>query len=361
MTPTTAEVSELFVVGFDGTEPSDALRRFFAAGRPAGVILFGRNVVDTAQAAALTRQLRALWPREAPTPLITVDQEGGPVQRLRAPTCPDVARMPAMRAVGRAADPALTRAVGRIMGAQIAALGFNLDFAPVLDVDSNPANPIIGARAFATTPDEVARHGLALAAGLADAQVLACGKHFPGHGDTSEDSHVAAPSLPHDLARLRAVELVPFEAAARAGIPSLMSAHVLFPALDPTRPATLSPHILPRLLRGELAYDGVVFSDDLDMAAVAERFSPEEMAEGALAATVDVLLPCRDLERAEAVREALVRAVERSAEARQAVVRARARVARLRGAAADHAGRPWAGEIPLAAEARLLLQRLGQA
>jgi beta-N-acetylhexosaminidase len=284
-----------FLVGFDGTSVPSELRAFLAAGSPAGVVLFGRNIVSTEQVAELTADLAALWPADGPPPLICVDQEGGPVQRLKPPQCPEFDRVPAMRDIVATHDLVAIEALGARMGSQLAATGFNVDFAPVLDVDTNPANPIIAERAFGTTPAEVAERALAFARGLSRGGVLGCGKHFPGHGDTALDSHLALPVVAHDRARLEAIELPPFRAAVAADIPMLMTAHILMPALDPIWPATLSPRIIPELLRAQWGYDGVVVSDDLEMKAVFDRYSVDEIAHGCVDADVDVLLVCRDL------------------------------------------------------------------
>jgi len=170
-----------------------------------------------------------------------------------------------------------------------------MDMAPVLDVDSNPQNPIIGERAFSADADEVARLGVALFEGLRAERVAACGKHFPGHGDTDQDSHLTLPTLAHDMGRLRELELPPFVAAIEAGIPAIMTAHIQFPALDATRPATLSRALLTDVLRIELGFDGVIISDDLEMRAVAERWSMAELVSLGIEAGVDLFLVCRDV------------------------------------------------------------------
>ncbi|MEZ4265273.1 MAG: beta-N-acetylhexosaminidase [Myxococcota bacterium] len=339
------------VVGFEGETVPEDLRRFIAEAAPSGVVLFGRNIAGIAQTAALIRELRSLWPTGAPTPIVAVDQEGGPVRRLKAPQCPEVLQLPAAAELAALDDPALSAEAGRVVGAELAALGFNLDFAPVLDVDSNPQNPIIGRRAFGKSPEIVARHALAFARGLAASGVLSCGKHFPGHGDTAVDSHLTLPRLAHGLQRLRSVELVPFARAVAAGIPSLMTAHIVFEALDPQLPATLSPRVIPELLRGELAFDGVVFSDDLEMAAIAAHHDADAIATLGRAASVDIFLACRDLGRATALRDALAR-LGPSADATR-------RIAKLRAAATDHAASVSQGPLPERAAALALSRRLG--
>ena len=196
-------------------------------------------------------------------------------------------------------------ALGHRMGSELPQWGFDIDFAPVLDVHTNPDNPIIGDRAFAEEPEAAAARALAFAAGLARGGVLPCGKHFPGHGDTATDSHLALPRLDHDMERLRAVELHPFVRAIEAKLPMLMTAHVVFAALDDSVPATLSKTVVTGLLRTTLGYDGIVISDDLDMRAIADNFGVGEAAVAAIDAGCDVLLLCRNRENQELARRAL--------------------------------------------------------
>ena len=289
---------QVLVAGFHGQEPPDTLLRACRAGELGGVILFARNLTgDVADVAALVERLTVA----APDPLlVSIDQEGGRVQRLRAP----VLQLPPMRVLGNIDDESLTRRAARALGEQLALLGITTDFAPVLDVDTNPLNPIIGDRSFSRDAAAVARHGLAFAAGLSDSGVAACGKHFPGHGDTEKDSHLDLPRIAHARDRLDAVELAPFRAA-RGKLPMIMTAHVVFDAIDPGVPATLSKKVITELLRGELAYDGVIVSDDLEMKAVADHFGVAESACAAIEAGCDVLLVCHSQERLDACREAL--------------------------------------------------------
>ncbi len=296
---------QAIVSGFTGKQPPEELLRAAASRRLGGLILFSRNFATVAEAVELNRVLIAAFAPETP-PWIGVDQEGGRVARLGSP----VVRLPAMRVLGEIDDPALTRQAASVLGAQLACLGFNLDFAPVLDVDSNPANPVIGDRAFGADPDRVARHGLAFAEGLQRAGVAACGKHFPGHGDTDVDSHLALPRLEHDLERLEAVELAPFRAAAGT-LASIMTAHVVFRAIDPGAPATLGPRAIEGLLRQQIDYRGVVFSDDLEMKAIDDHYGVPEAACLAVQAGCDAVLICSRPELTLQTHEALVRRAER--------------------------------------------------
>jgi len=293
---------KLMIIGFDGlAAPTETLE--LVSKGVGGVIFFARNVASPSQVAELARQYKAA----APGLLLTsVDQEGGRVARLRKPWTV----WPPMRTVGDADSEETAHLVGRTLAVELKACGLDLDYAPVLDVDSNPANPIIGDRSFGRDPARVARLGAALVRGLQDVGVGACGKHFPGHGDTAQDSHLELPRLPHGLERLREVELVPFKAAIDAGVATIMTAHVVFEALDPGVPATMSHKAITGLLRGELGYDGCVISDDLEMKAVRGRYEIQEVVERALNAGVDAFLACKELELQHEVIGHIVKAVE---------------------------------------------------
>jgi beta-N-acetylhexosaminidase len=322
MTALAQKVGQLLWCGFGaGLAPPPTFAARVAAGEIGAAILFRDNIGSVEEVLALTAALHAAAPAELPL-LVTVDQEGGRVQRVRAPATV----WPPMASLG-AADHA--EAVGRALGEELAVLGFDVDFAPVLDVHTNPANPIIGDRAFATTADEVIRLAGAFARGLAAAGVIPCGKHFPGHGDTSVDSHLALPRIDHDLARLRAVELAPFAAVQ---LPLIMTAHVVFAALDPEVPATLSPAVLQGLLRGELGYRGVIVSDDLEMKAIADHYGTGDAVLRGLRAGCDVFLLCHVEALQLEAHETLVRAAERSADVRARVEESAARVAALKAA-----------------------------
>jgi beta-N-acetylhexosaminidase len=303
------ELSELcgalVVTGFTGPALDADTARALAERRRAGVILFRRNVQSVDAVHAVCSDIaRATTDPEGV--FVAVDQEGGRVARIPAPAI----TLPPMRVLGDIDRTDLTRRAGLACGKELAAMGFNVDFAPVLDVDSNPQNPVIGDRSFGSDPECVARHGIAFAEGLQAAGVLACGKHFPGHGDTDTDSHLALPRVRHARERLDAIELLPFRRAGNS-VGSLMTAHVVYDALDPAVPATQSPTIVTDLLRRQLGYEGLVFSDDLEMRAVADRSSVEESAILAVRAGCDVLLVCKDQSLADRAHEALVREAER--------------------------------------------------
>lgn len=302
---TRRDLGQLLIGSFAGTSvPVElrALARDFPLG---GVIFFARNIEAPEQVAELSWSAEQLGD-ERPA-WVSVDQEGGRVARLRAP----FTEWPPMAALGRADRPELSARFAAAMGAELSAVGITLDYAPVLDVHTNPRNPVIGDRAFAGDADLVARHGRAVIEALQAAGVAACGKHFPGHGDTSVDSHLELPVVDHAPDRLRAVECRPFAEAIAAGVAFIMTAHVLVPALDERRPATLAPAVVQRLLRETLGFPGVILSDDLEMKAISATTPVPDAAVEAVAAGCDAVLICSgNVDLQAATLESLVRAVE---------------------------------------------------
>lgn len=296
---------QVLVAGFPGAELPAPLRAALRRGELGGLILFRRNARTPLEAAELIAESAASTRRDLPL-LVAVDQEGGRVSRFDAP----LLQLPAMRVLGRIGDESLTTRAAHALATQLAAIGFTMNMAPVLDVDTNPDNPIIGDRAFANDPEPVIRHAMAFSEGLLAGGLLSCGKHFPGHGDTDLDSHLALPRLGHRRERLERVELAPFRAA-RGRIPALMTAHVVIDALDPELPATLSPRIITGLLRDELGYDGLIISDDLEMKAVSEHWGIADAGVRAIAAGCDALLVCSSVEDCLATHAVLVREAER--------------------------------------------------
>jgi beta-N-acetylhexosaminidase len=293
------KIGQTIMVGCKGERLSRNERLMFAEYGFGGFILFRHNCCEPRQIVSLCR---SLWD-DAPglPPFIAIDEEGGKVHRLPRP----FTHFPAAAAIGARNDLHLAYRAGRAVAAELALIGINLNFAPVLDVHSNAANPIIGERAFGMDPSRVSALAAAWMRGLRDGGVIPCGKHFPGHGDTDEDSHLALPVVTKSLTRLQAVELPPFINACHAGIEALMTAHVKFTALDPTHVATLSEPVVTGLLRHQLGYDGVVFSDDMEMKAVSDHYEPGEAAALASRAGIDVMLFCHDLGKAVSALEFL--------------------------------------------------------
>ena len=298
--------ARLVLAGFDGTTAdAPSIARLLDLG-VGGLLLFGRNVESPGQ----VRDLLAGGLEQADRPLLlAVDQEGGRVARLKAP----LTVWPPMAAVGARADQAMARAVGRALAAEVGAVGFNFVLAPVLDVRFEGTTDAIGDRALSDDPERVARLGLALAAGIADAGLLACAKHFPGHGHVTMDSHVDMPVCSLDADALEARCIAPFAAAAEADIDAIMTAHVLYPALDPEHPATLSERIVQGLLRERLGYDGAVLTDDMEMGAIVRRHGVPGACVRSVGAGVDGVLVCQSLDRIERTVEALRDTAERDA------------------------------------------------
>ena len=260
-----AQAGAFMVVSFRGEELPERLLREV---RPAGVILYPSNLRRDPQ--GVVRRLRALDPNL----LLLVDQEGGPFTSYRE----GVVRFPSAMALAASGDEGLVERVGWVLGCQVRRLGADVNLAPVLDVNVNPDNPIIGLRSFGADPERVARMGLAFAKGVLRSGARPVGKHFPGHGDTGVDSHLDLPRVDKPKEALERVELLPFRRYVAAGMPALMTAHIVFSALDPRYPATLSPNILTGLLRKEMGFQGALLTDDMAMGAIKRHFGAGEAA-----------------------------------------------------------------------------------
>ncbi len=356
---TAALCGRLVVVGLRGAELAPEERSALAHGERGGVVLFKRNVTAGFGAVAKLAADVASAAGDGHVPLVAIDQEGGRVVRLGPPALP----LPPMRRLGDLGDASLVRRVAEAQAKELRALGITMSFAPVVDVHTREDNPIIGDRAFATTPEGVARFAGAFADGLAAGGVLTCAKHFPGHGDTTVDSHLALPRVSRDRAGLEATEIAAFRAiATRPSIDAMMTAHVVYDALDAARPATLSRAIATELLRDSLGFRGVLFSDDLEMKAITSGAG--EAAVLAVLAGCDALLVCSRADMADEVHAALVREAEGSAAFRARCEEARGRMdAMCRRAPPqpllDEAARAevFAASAPVAEEMQRALER----
>ncbi len=339
-------VGQSLMLTFAGSSATPELLDALAQTRPAGVVLFADNIQNPAGVHDLIRTLQAEAARLGLPPLlVAVDQEGGIVSRLPEP----FTTVPSQMAQAATGNSDAAYACAQITARQLRAVGINLNFAPVLDVNCNPANPVIGTRSFSGDPDVVTRFGLAALRSYRDAGVIATVKHFPGHGDTDIDSHLGLPVVRHDLAHLKQVELAPFAAAAQAGVPAVMSAHVVLEALDEF-PATLSAEVLTGLLRRDLGFDGVVFTDDLTMRAITDRYGLTEATVRAKTAGADVvLLAVRSLDEQIAVARALHEAVASGALPSTPFEAAAGRLDRLRAAYG------LSGDVPSFVELELTL------
>jgi len=277
-------LGELFLIGFEGKSLSDDTSAFLSQAGIGGVVLFAKNYENPAQLAELIAQVQEchtdlpLW--------VAVDQEGGRVQRFGAP----FTRIPPAAVIGRSGSPKTAYTAAEVCAKELKAVGVNVNFAPVCDILTNPANPVIGDRAYGTNEDDVSKMVSAIVRGHIVQGVQPCVKHFPGHGDTTEDSHFKLPSVSTDLATMREREFRPFVKCFKSRCAMTMTAHLLAPALDPDRPATLSHKILQDILRQELRYSRLIVSDDLEMQAITDHFGPEEAPKLAIEAGCDLLI-----------------------------------------------------------------------
>ena len=318
--PTTADdfhPGRLVMVGIRGKTLDPAQAAFLRDHHIRAVVLFRDNLGTEEDVRALTAGLREAM---GPTALIGIDQEGGAVVRTTFLPQP-----PAAMALGAAGDASLAHDVGAAVARGLRSIGFNWNFAPVLDVNNNPANPVIAERSFSANPEDVARLGAAWMRGALSERVACCVKHFPGHGDTRVDSHLDLPVVDKTRASLDRLELAPFRAL-RNEAPAMMTAHIVYPQIDPRHPATLSRAILGGVLRDEWGYDGVVITDSLEMKAIHDRYGHDRAAVLALQAGADMVMALGPLDEQVAAIDAIQRALARGDLDRQSLLRARDRL-----------------------------------
>jgi len=320
-------LAQLFIVGFDGTELSRDLRDLFRHYPPGGVILFKRNLEDPDQIHRLTRELQG---QGTPLPtLVCIDQEGGRVWRLP----PAFTFFPEARALGNAEVDSLAHSAAKVIAEELAAVGIHCNFAPVLDLHTNPKNPVIGDRSFGSNPVAVTALARSVLLSFRAHGIAGCGKHFPGHGDTDLDSHETLPTVSMDRKRLSSVEMAPYRMLARDArrpLELVMTAHVRYPELDPKRPATLSRRILRGALRGQIGFDGLIVTDDLEMGAITETYGPDEAALLALRAGADLLMFCHTPSHLPVCIEALYRSLKRGETSYGRVSRSLRRIERFK-------------------------------
>jgi beta-N-acetylhexosaminidase len=315
----------LIVGGFAGPELSPTFAKALAHGELGGAIVFKRNLsTDFFDVAELNRKIISSC-TEAP-PILCVDQEGGRVARLKSP----FVTVPPLLTLAKTGDETLVDLAAHAQASELKALGFSTGFSPVLDVNTNPDNPVIGDRSFGSDPEIVSRLGVRFITALQAGGVFACAKHYPGHGDTKQDSHFDLPTVDLDVVTLANDHLAPFDAASRAGVAAMMSAHVMYPDFDPENPATLSYKYCTLWLRNRLDFTGVLFSDDLEMKALSARMPVEESATRAIEAGCDMLLICSDEALQSRAFEALVKRAERDSKFKTRIEEAAARANVLR-------------------------------
>ena len=284
------KIGQLLLIGLDGKKISPFAKKMIAENKIGGFILYKDNIKSASQTVALLNSLKAANNENSIPLWLSLDQEGGKVSRLPA----EIAKFPSARELGVLKDISHTKEVGRSLGSTVKALGFNLDFAPVLDIDSNPDNPVIGDRSFGSDADTVINHGMAMMEGISEAGVTTVVKHFPGHGDTSVDSHYALPVVGKSLDELGKLELLPFVEAVGHNADAVMVAHLLIPALDKELPTSISYKAINGLLRTGLGYNGVVVTDDLTMGGLLQDNEIGEAAVKAVLAGADLLLVGHD-------------------------------------------------------------------
>ena len=286
------QIGQRLVTGFPGTELTEDFRRMVREYKISNVILFRENITDCAQLKQLCGEIQALVRRETGHgAFITADQEGGLVTRLPG----DAVNVPGAMAIAATGDPENAYRAGLLTGRELRALGVNFDLAPSVDVNSNPENPVIGARSYGDTPQEVSRYANRMIRGLLDGGVLCSAKHFPGHGDTDTDSHLALPCVDKSMEELERTELLPFREAVRAGVPAVMTTHILFPQLEPEHlPATMSRRIMTGVLREQMGFDGLIVSDCMEMRAIKDHFGTVNGVVAAMAAGVDLVFISHD-------------------------------------------------------------------
>jgi len=320
------KIGQMVIVGLDGKAADEHARTMLSEYRVGGFILFKRNIRDAAQTIELINDLKELNSAGAVPLFFGVDQEGGRVDRM-----PDeFAKFPTNAEIGKIGDPAFSRQIGRLLAKEIKSLGFNLNFAPVLDVNSNPQNPVIGDRSFGATAEIVSALGVETMKGIQEENVVSVVKHFPGHGDTSVDSHKGLPVVNNDLQRLRTFELVPFAEAIRNHADAVMVAHILLPKIDAQYPASLSKTVVTDLLRNEMKFDGVVMTDDLTMGAITEQYDIGTAAVKAIQAGSDIVLVCHEFDKEAAAIEALRAAAQRGELSRERIDESVSRILRLK-------------------------------
>ena len=322
------KIGQMMVTGFEGTGLNPQIEDLIVNHHVGGLILFERNFENPEQLTRLIRDLQRLALATPPyLPLfISVDQEGGRVSRLKPP----FTRFPDPCCLGIARSESLAQRFGLALGREMRAVGINMDYAPVLDINTNPDNPIIGKRAFSDDPEWAARLGVAFMRGFKEAGVLAVGKHFPGHGDTSQDSHLTLPTVNRDGRTLENVELRPFQAAIQNGLEVIMTAHVIYQAWDQKLPATFSIPILQQLLREKLGFKGLIISDDLEMKAVQDHLPLESFATLGTQAGIDLFLICHDTKKVKTFLKQMIQDVENGRIPEQTIDRSLQRILEIK-------------------------------
>lgn len=294
----TEKIGQMVIMGVDGTSANEQMKELIEQYHVGGVILYQNNIANKKQTTDFLNELKQINTEKSAIPLwLSVDQEGGRVSRMPS----EYTKLPTNRAIGKVNNADLSRKIGNILGKELQSVGFNMDFAPVLDINSNPNNPVIGDRSFGANAEVVSKLGVQTMLGIQAQKVAAVVKHFPGHGDTSVDSHSDLPVVQTDLKRLKTFEWLPFEAAIKNKVDAVMVAHILLPKIDPDHPASFSKIIITDYLRKELQYDGVVMTDDMTMGGIVNHFQLKDAAVQAVEAGCDVIMVAHEYDKAKEV------------------------------------------------------------
>ena len=300
------KIGQLVIVGLDGYTTDEHARQMIEEYNVGGFILFKSNIKSSHQMLELLNSLKSINQASKVPLFLSVDEEGGRVSRLPG----EFLNIPSNKIIGKLNNSSVSYKVGSIIGEELKAFGMNMNFAPVLDINSNPKNPVIGDRSFGTGPDLVSKLGVQTMQGLQSQNIIPVIKHFPGHGDTSTDSHVGLPRVNNDLKRLRSFELRPFADAIENGAEAVMVAHILLPKIDPENPASFSKTIISDILRRDMEFDGVVITDDFTMGAIVKNYNIGQAAVKSILAGSDIVLVCHDYEKQKAVISALKNATQ---------------------------------------------------
>ncbi len=300
------KIGQMVIVGLDGYTIDDNTKAMIENEQVGGFILFGENVKNSSQLLELVNSLKNTNSKNRLPLFISVDEEGGRVSRMPN----EFKNIPANKIIGKVNDGNFSYEIGSIIGKEIKEFGFNMDFAPVLDINSNPKNLVIGDRSFSADPEVVSKLGVQTMKGIQTSGVIPVVKHFPGHGDTSIDSHIGLPSVNNDLNRLNDFELVPFNDAIKNGADAVMVAHILLNKIDAQNPASLSKIIITDLLRNKLNFNGVVITDDMTMGAIVKNYTINDAAIKSVNAGSDIVLVCHGHDNEVGVIDVLKKAVE---------------------------------------------------
>jgi beta-N-acetylhexosaminidase len=321
------KIGQMVIIGVDGTAVSEQTRDLIEHYHVGGVILYKNNIINKAQTTDFLNELKQVNTKQNTLPLwLSVDQEGGRVSRM-----PDeYSKLPTNRAIGKINNAEFSYKLGIILGKELRSVGFNMDFAPVLDINSNPNNPVIGDRSFGANAKVVSSLGVQTMLGIQAQKVAAVVKHFPGHGDTSVDSHLDLPIVQTDLKQLRTFEWLPFQAAIEHNVDAIMVAHILLPKIDPDHPASFSKTIITNYLRKELKYNGVVMTDDMTMGGIVNHYNLKDAAVQSIIAGSDVIMVAHEYDKAKEVLTNLKSNVETGALSEQRIDQSVYRILQLK-------------------------------